>query len=697
MKQNYLSAPRVLTFSRRAALKGILALLLIGLASCGGGGSDGGSDSGPPGPEISAQTIFISSKRGNNGVVDRVNGLFTGQAEFFTGNNEGVTLDLVDNLFHSGDVDAENGVPGSLRVICGVRDRASGDGFNDRRDRVLGGTEAGLPGLINPKGVAIAHRQGFVILANFNGASLKVFGTAAAGNVSPIATSPLPTNPWDLVYDDDADRLFVTLTDGNVAVFERFIASNFGAAGPTRFITPVDLNRTKISVNLHGIDYDKAGDRLVVSDVGAASAVQGAGFENDGAIYIIENASRVGGEVQPSKIIQGPSTRLGNPVDLIITGSELRVADNVSDALIVFSKIFSGPGGNVIPDLVVDRADPESMVVTSKKVLNPDVTDITLVNTPIRSIATSSNPGDEEALGFGEISHLSPNLDAQQASFDSERSLENLTFDLTGDAYVTFDDDAGGGILIVNRLAKNRNGSDVMFSRDRIIAGSNTRLFSPKGLDVVDSLSLLIVADNHEDDPGIRVFSTCVAGNAKPLAEVHLQGIGQPWDLDYDPLNDRMFVALTNGKVAIFDNYSSGLSRGPNRVIVPSNEAGEQISVNLHGIIYVAGRDVLLLSDVGEVDNPDDGQIIVLANISAAAGTVPYHVQISGPNTLLGNPVDITFDGSDLYVAEKANELILRFDNIIDQASGDISPDLMTSQTSPESVALVPEYLSEVP
>ena len=695
MKRNPYSMSRL--SGLKAIFSGLVALFLLGSAGCGGSDSDGGSDPGPTGPEISAQTIFISSKRGNDGVVDRVNGLFQGQAEFFSGNNEGVALDIVDNLFHAGDVDAENGVPGSLRVICGIRDRASGQSFDERRDRLLGGAEAGLPGLVSPKGVAIAHRAGYAIIANFNGFSLKVFGTAAAGNVAPVATAPLPANPWDVVYDDDGDRLFASLTDGTVAVFENFTGTNLGAAGPTRFIIPVDLNRTRISTNLHGIDYDARSDRLVVSDVGAANAVQGAGFENDGSIYVIDNASRVGGEVQPAKIITGPATRLGNPVDIILTGSELRVADNVQDVMLVFSNVFTTPGGNVEPDFVVGRADPESLVATSTTLLNPDVTDITIVGTPIRSVALTSNPSDP--LDFGAITHLSPQLNAVQATFDAERSLENLTFDQAGDAYVTFDDgdNVDGGVLIVNRLAKSRDGSNVAFSRDRIISGNNTGLISPKGLDVVDSLSLLLVAENNADTPGIRVFGTCANGNIRPLAEVNLRDFGRPWDLDYDPLNDRLFVALTNGKVAVFDNYSSGLGSRPNRIIVPSDAAGQPLATNLHGVIYVAGRDVLLLSDIGDPADDSDGQLLVLANVTTVAGPAPVRVQIAGPDTLLGNPVDITFDGSDLYVAEKANEVVLKFDNIIDQASGNIPPLMMNSQTSPESVALVPEFLSAVP
>ena len=61
---------------------------------------------------------------------------------------------------------------------------------------------------------------------------------------------------------------------------------------------------------------------------------------------------------------------------------------------------------------------------------------------------------------------------------------------------------------------------------------------------------------------------------------------------------------------------------------------------------------------------------------------------------MLGNPVDLAFDGSRLYVAEKANGMLLRFDGL---AGGDRAAEFAVGAIAPESVALVPDYLARRP
>ena len=82
-------------------------------------------------------------------------------------------------------------------------------------------------------------------------------------------------------------------------------------------------------------------------------------------------------------------------------------------------------------------------------------------------------------------------------------------------------------------------------------------------------------------------------------------------------------------------------------------------------------------------------------SVSAQVPSSAVTVRIAGAtNTSLGNPVDIAFDGRNLYVAEKSNNALLRFDDILSHASGDVPWDFSLARTAPESVALVPVYLS---
>ena len=108
-------------------------------------------------------------------------------------------------------------------------------------------------------------------------------------------------------------------------------------------------------------------------------------------------------------------------------------------------------------------------------------------------------------------------------------------------------------------------------------------------------------------------------------------------------------------------------------------------------------------SDVGSGANPTDGKLYVLDNAASADGLTNVSVRIDDEdnnavgNTMLGNPVDIAFDGQHLYVAEKSQGKVLRFDNILDSAGGDVSPSLSYDQASPESVSLIADYLGRAP
>jgi len=164
-------------------------------------------------------------------------------------------------------------------------------------------------------------------------------------------------------------------------------------------------------------------------------------------------------------------------------------------------------------------------------------------------------------------------------------------------------------------------------------------------------------------------------------------------------------VALTDGTVAVYDDLSTDRGAGgADRTIVPG-EGGNAFAAptNLHGIVHVADGDKLILSDVGSGANPTDGKLYVLDNASSADGITNVAVRIDDEdnnavgNTMLGNPVDIAFDGANLYVAEKSQGMVLRFDNILSSAGGDVSPDEAIAQAAPESVVLIADYLGRAP
>lgn len=649
-------------------------------------GADGengldGADGANGAPGVPRATIYLSNNGPDNaGTVERLTQSSAVTKWFEPGNNEGIDFLASGDLIQAGDTAAGP----SLRTFCAPETRSNGAIYVDGVDRAIEGSATEL---VNPKGIAIARQAGYVLVANNGDDSIKVFGTAAAGNVAPAATTNLDGNPWDLAYDEVNDRLFVALTNGTLAVFDDYIASGFSSPA-SRTITPVDASDEQISVNLHGIVYHRHSDRLVVSDVGDAASAE------DGALFVVEGASSVDGDVEPSRVIAGPSTLLGNPVDLVLTDADLRVAEKAGDTLLTFSSIFDGPSGDIAPDHVAASVKPESLAVFEPSWTPASaVSDISDSSLTVPYLGVTSNPGPDSAT-TGLIARITSSLGATGGEFDAGINLESLTFDHNGDVVATFDDVAtsAGGIFIGNRVATSRDGETMTNSRDRMIIGDATGLIMPKGLDLDSTLGVIMVAEFNASSPSVLVFSTCATGNVAPLASTSTGG-ARPWDVDYDGVTDRLYVAFTNGTVGVYDQFRSNWGvDGPDRLITPA-DAGAQISVNLHGVDYDPGSDSLLLSDVGDAADATDGQLFVIPGAGSADGLTQVTVQFGGPATNLGNPVDVAYDGQHLYVAEKSNDVILRFDSIIESVGGDAPASLSFAFTKPESVALNPAYL----
>lgn len=696
----------------------VLAALLLGvmLAGCG---EDPDPEPGPPPPPPDlADLVSFVALDDANGTVRFFNNLFDVFVRDFDANiDEGIVLDRLANGYRNGLV----GGSGTVRTLCRLplRDATTGTSFDPAmRDRsITGGTTT----LQTPKGSAIARIAGRLIVADNGspGSDIKVYSTTAGGNVAPVFTQATSEQPWDVAYDEGSDTLFAALTNGDIARFDDFLAMA-GAATETTFRPSTAL---AIS-NMHGIDYDSANDRLVVSDVAAASEAQGMDFATDGSIYVFTSASTRSGTVAPARTLRGDATRLGNPVDLVLLEQatnpgvfDLGVAEKANNLLLTFTNIFTGSGlVDEAPASSRGQAAPESVALRTPAdqdfTANFSTTDLDFDVALDFVFSTDTQAPDN-------ISRMDPGLTGAMNFFTADftnTTLQNIVLGLDGDAFISFDDNntGNGGLAIINRLNLRSGGIDNP-NLDRFIRGTNVNLVNPKGLDVVDFFGVVMVADIKDGAMAtqgtVQVYSTCAAADAAPLFTTTLpliNGVGvKPWDLDYDPFNDRLFVAATNGTVLVYDDYleTQPDSQAPNRTITPT-VGGAPASVNLHGIQYVLfgedGNDIvfvdqLILSDVGSAASDTDGQIFVINNGDGANGNTEVARQIVSGANPLGNPVDIAFDGSRLYVADKANDVIYRIPGIINPANFGtgqaLNPDAQIMRSAPESISLSPTYL----
>lgn len=132
------------------------------------------------------------------------------------------------------------------------------------------------------------------------------------------------------------------------------------------------------------------------------------------------------------------------------------------------------------------------------------------------------------------------------------------------------------------------------------------------------------------------------------------------WGIAIENGNLYAVVDLT-GDIAVFNSIFSK----PTGTLVQDKRVSIEGLTRTHGIAYSNDDNVMVLTDVGLATSATDGGIIVIENFStvfsstASGGTISLSNQkrIYGPNSLLGNPVDVSYDDqtNKIYVAERLN------------------------------------------
>lgn len=125
--------------------------------------------------------------------------------------------------------------------------------------------------------------------------------------------------------------------------------------------------------------------------------------------------------------------------------------------------------------------------------------------------------------------------------------------------------------------------------------------------------------------------------------------------------NDLYAVVDLTGDIVVFTDYLKNTSA----TITATKRVTIAGIVRTHGITYSVSDDSMILTDVGNATSGTDGGIVIIKNFSgvinatANKGTIAVtnQLKISGPNSLLGNPVDVAYDyvTKKIYVAERLN------------------------------------------
>ena len=111
----------------------------------------------------------------------------------------------------------------------------------------------------------------------------------------------------------------------------------------------------------------------------------------------------------------------------------------------------------------------------------------------------------------------------------------------------------------------------------------------------------------------------------------------------------------------VFENFFSN----PNGSILPTKRVTIEGLVRTHGITFSAADNRMILTDVGSATSDSDGGIIVINDFSSKIAATPNmgtitmanQVRVYGPNSSLGNPVDVAYDNvtNNIFIAERLN------------------------------------------
>lgn len=214
------------------------------------------------------------------------------------------------------------------------------------------------------------------------------------------------------------------------------------------------------------------------------------------------------------------------------------------------------------------------------------------------------------------------------------------------------------------------------------IMGS-TDLMNPREVAVSDNFYVVADSQDVDGDPATldgRLFIYERSGGTFALRNTIITDF-RLWGITFIG-NDLYAVVDFDNELAVYTNF---LSNSTNSSLSASKRIVVEGIVRTHGLTYDSGTDTMIMTDIGDAMNTqDDGGFHVISNFTpkfnatanGATLAATQQVRVSGPNTLMGNPVDVAYDGDSdtVFIAEAGNGggRILAFAGI--GAGGNLTP-----------------------
>ncbi len=439
-----------------------------------------------------------------------------------------------------------------------------------------------------------------------------------------------------------------------LAIFRNFFAANSGNISPSRHVEIEGIVRT------HGLHYVPSMDLMIMTDVGSGAS------PDDGALIIINdftNASMDNVVSAAEQVrVEGSATFLGNPVDVGFykENQMIYVAERANGGGRVLAFPLNVEAGNSAPTYNYEFAGASAIHVPSDEdgVLADELMSIS-------QIFASSNT--QQMIRVYDI--LEDNSISQQ-------EFNNFSQDADGIYY----NNATDKVYQVNRM--NNSIAELSDVNQSLATGMSPGLTAQSagsfknGRELAWSNNRIIVAQDANDANGQQnaLFIFDVADGSIKLKQSLNTDINL-WGIHLD--GDKLFAIVDNSNLlAEFDDIfsQSGTSVTADRTVMIEG------IIRTHGLTYDAASDKMFLTDIGDAGSDSDGAFTVINNYTQAAAdgmiTLSEQNRIEGPDSFLGNPVDIAYDTQSdmIYIAERANGggRVLGF--ISPSMSGSLSP-----------------------
>lgn len=520
--------------------------------------------------------------------------------------------------------------------------------------------------LESPRDVAV---NGDTYVVSDNGSNRYYVYNKSGDSFTLTATVEIPFPVWGITFKGK-DLYGVVDTTGDLAVFSDFVNNaKDGVFMPSKRVTIGGIVRT------HGLTYNGADDVMVLTDIGDA-----ANATDDGGFHVITDFSKKfdalsDGEVLPASMqvrVAGPSTALGNPIDVAY--------DSETDAVYI-SEVGNGKvlgytsiddGGDLAPSYSRDLMAASSIYFSS------DETDGDLGNETVGQriwlYATNNTNGDINVYdGQGGLQKtVTSESAASEGIYYSALNdfvIQASRSDLRLEYYAGFSDIADGSTV----NADFASAADLMSPREIAVKGNR-----------------VVVSDNGEN----KFYIYCYDGSSFKLISTLVTNCNL-WGITF--MGDDLLAAVDKSSdLAIYTDFLE--NNKTDGAIAPDKQITIEGIVRTHGIDYSEADDVLVMTDIGDAEDANtDGGFQVIQDFSAKLEATPDgssiaegdQIRIAGASTFLGNPIDVAYDhkANTVYIAEVGNGKILGFSDVFNN-NGDVLPTVHADLMSASSIYL---------